>query len=44
MLRLYVDQIARLFPDASKAELRRLGQPVGLATVYRQMEKLEAAG
>ena len=24
MLRLYVDQIARLFPDASKAELRRL--------------------
>lgn len=26
------------------AELRACGQPVGLATVYRQMEKLEAAG
>ncbi len=26
------------------AELRQSGQPVGLATVYRQMEKLEAAG
>lgn len=26
------------------AELRARGQPVGLATVYRQMEKLEEAG
>lgn len=26
------------------AELRRGGQPVGLATVYRQLERLEAAG
>lgn len=26
------------------AELRRAGQPVGLATVYRQLEKLETAG
>ncbi|MET0018212.1 transcriptional repressor [Oscillibacter sp.] len=26
------------------ADLRRSGHPVGLATVYRQMEKLEATG
>ena len=26
------------------AELRRSGRPVGLATVYRQLEKLETAG
>ena len=26
------------------ADLRQAGHPVGLATIYRQLEKLEAAG
>ena len=33
-----------LTPGEVAEELRRAGSPVGLATVYRQLEQLESAG